>query len=78
MKFCKDCKWIEPPGRAYAKCTHPTSVLPGEVSLVTGQKGADKQISCEMARTDWGSMKTTDCGPDGQYWEPAVIGFGEP
>ena len=70
MNFCKDCRWIEPqplhPSRPY--CTHPNSVLPGEISLVTGHRSPDQPLSCEMARQSWGMGDF--CGPDGKYWEP--------
>ena len=67
MKLCKDCKWLRPRG-SRPLCDHPTSVLPGERSLVTGEVTPGARLDCEEARFGW-SFGPDYCGQDAKHWE---------
>jgi hypothetical protein len=67
VKLCKDCKWIRPP-TARPMCAHPSSVLRGELSLVTGKITPGQPLNCEEARYDY--LFGNYCGSQGKHWEP--------
>ena len=79
MKLCKDCRWVGwytlsqgPDNSGNAFCTHPTSVRPAKTNLVTGAVVPAEPLPCSIVR--WSFVKT-QCGEDGQYWEPVAVGF---
>lgn len=57
-RFCKDCKFFEPPKMSPAPCTHEDCQIKDLVFGVTGD-----QIPCHLAR-----MPGAPCGPEGRLF----------
>jgi hypothetical protein len=73
MKFCKDCKWIEPaPGfpLAEALCKNPLTQPAPSFNLVTGEPVPVRR-SCAAARLF--GEEPYGCGPQGRLWEPREV-----
>ena len=73
-RFCRECRWfrLQDDGRP-PLCGHPSS-LHTETSPVTGEESASR-VACWLARI---FLAPEYCAPEGQFWEPAEIGFGDP
>lgn len=69
MKFCKDCKWVYVKDNmtdtlSHWTCLHPSVIVEGELSLITGQVQA-LFPSCERIRLD----AFGKCGPSAALFD---------
>jgi hypothetical protein len=72
VKLCKDCKWVENPGR-FAQCTYPAYFNPGSNRWQPSKHGV---TYCDILRSgSWiASLFHSDgCNKRGRFFEPKYL-----